>query len=204
MASAWADPQPSPHHGVDTHPFLRTTKAVLELGDASCGDSTGTCACGSVGCGVSRDEHPGLLGEFPDTVGEECCLGEVGGWALGAACPGLGPPRWALQPGCRQALLCAHLEAVVSSCRAGLRLRSGPLPTLWRPPRAPQTPPRSREGRPRRLWAGEGGRRGLSLSSEEPFGFPLQIRKSSGETVFTPVTPTSKSGRPETHIWFCF
>lgn len=114
---------------------------------------------------------------------------------LGASSPWAGPsllhtPFWL--PG--QFLACAHLEAVVSSCWAGLRLRSGLAAHAWRPPRAPQTSPQSREGRPRgkeknRIWAGVGwgGVRTFFFLSEEPFGFSYKSETpgSSGDCFYS-------------------
>lgn len=50
------------------------------------------------------------------------------------------------------------------------------------------------------------GEQGLSFCSEEPFGFFQQIRKSGGGVLgegnaLTPVTPSSKSGETDTHMF---
>lgn len=82
-------------------------------------------------------------------------------------------------------LACAHLEAVVSSCRAGLRLWSGLDARALETSQGPSDTPSEQEGKAKEkekngIQAG-GGRKGLSLCSEEPFGFSQQIRKSGGE-----------------------
>lgn len=90
----------------------------------------------------------------------------------------------------------------------GLGCGRGWVPLLWRPPKGPQTPLRAgkagQEKEKNGIWA-EGGGQGLSFCSEEPFGFSQQIRKSGrrggGGAVLTPVTPSSKSGETDTHMF---
>ena len=91
-----------------------------------------------------------------------------------------------------QFLACTHLEAVVSRCRAGLRLRSGldaraletspgPTDTASKQGRKAKEKEKNRKG------GGRLGTEGLGLSfcSEEPFGFSQQIRKiRQGEAIF--------------------
>lgn len=87
--------------------------------------------------------------------------------------------RWAVGPGSLLALgrvlatgqfrACAHLEAVVSSCRAGLRLRSGLHACASEPsPRPSHTPSepgkKAKEEEKKGMWAeGVGGVRAVFL-----------------------------------------
>lgn len=135
-----------------------------------------------------------------------------GWWGLGARGPGrvLTARLSAWLPA--QFLACTHLEAVVSSCRAGLRLWSGlDARALETSPGPTDTPSKQgRKAKEKEKNRKRGGRlgtegRGLSFCSEEPFGFSQQIRKSGrGKPFFPPGPPTSESGKPETHMCFCF
>ena len=103
---------------------------------------------------------------------------EVGGGAwepegLGRVLPAR-PSAWLPA----QFLACTHLEAVVSSCRAGLRLPSGlDARALETSPGPADTPSeQGRKAKEKEKNRKRGGRlgtegRGLSFCSEEPFGF---------------------------------
>lgn len=86
-----------------------------------------------MGRGVGSEAARHSLGKYPDLSGRFR-------HGLGGTSPG---GRLCSPARAGRFLACAHhLEAVVSSCRAGLGLRSGGMPLLWRPPKGPRPPPR--------------------------------------------------------------
>lgn len=141
-------------------------------------------------------------------VERNVCVREVGGWVLGASCPWAGPfppcpPAWLLG----QFRACAHLEAIVSSCRAGLRLRSGPAAPALETSQGPSdTPPEqgleAKEKGKNRIRAGGG--EDLLFVLKNLLAFPHKSEEPVGEATLTPGTPTPQSGKPEAYIWFCF
>lgn len=103
---------------------------------------------------------------FPVVGGEEC----LRRWAVG---PG-SPRAWAgssllgPQPGCQRSSWPAHIwKQLCPAAGRGSGCRQGWMPERWRPPRGLQTPPLSREERPRRKKRTGRGAGGWGLRGED-------------------------------------
>lgn len=186
------DPQSGFGHDVDPHPAWMQTlpcgpgRQSLSWAKPSRGAETQrVCLWQGGGRAVSAQACPAEAG-----VSARIFLEHSRGWAGGSR--SLWPVGQALAPGPSTAAPAgalpglAHLEAVVSSCRAGLRLRSGltartfgDLPgPLRHPLRAGKEGQGARKEQP---LGGVGVGLGRSLCSEGRLGSSLQIGKTRGE-----------------------
>lgn len=170
-------------------PFSADTKAVL---GPSQNQPVG-CGRGARGC-----ESRG----WDDTPSQECplverdvCLREVGRWVLGASCPWAGPPSLAAGavPGlCTSGSHCLQLQGgAQAAVRAGCP-GFGDLPGPLRHPLRAGT-----EGQGEREEQNTGGgRRGPSLCSEEPFGFPHKSGEPAGKPLLLQARPCLDQADP--------
>lgn len=136
-----------------------------------------------------------------------------GWWGLGARGPGQSPHCSALS---LAASAVSGLHTSGSSCvqlpgGAQAAVRAGCLSAGDLRP-GPQTPPPKREERPRRKKRTGRGAGGWGLRGEDCLfvlknllAFPNKSENPAGGShFFPPGPPTSESGKPETHICFCF
>lgn len=124
--------------------------------------------------------------------------------------PGLGPHHWAeLSPAaravpgrCTSGSSCLQL---LGGAQAAARADCPYFGDLPGPLRHPLRAGKEGQGeRKNRIWAGWGTDTYCLFVLKNVLAFPYKSENPARGTVFTPVTPTSKSGKLETHIWFCF